>query len=82
MMPLQDFAVIDICSQGDAIAAYTKGWPPDEVLLWLQRYGHVCKVGDAWQEARYCHTSHFGLRGHFYFTETGEFTIWNSGWLY
>ncbi len=81
MTLLRDFMVIDVYSQGKAIAAYTKGWCPEEVLRWLQRYGDIRKIGDG-KDARYCHTSRFGLSGFFYFTGAGEFTIWKSGWLY
>ncbi len=77
---MTDFMLIDLDRQAGAVADYVKGWKPEDVLAWLRQYGDI-QVSTMAGETRYCHTSRFGFRGYFYFTENGEFVIWRSGWL-
>jgi hypothetical protein len=78
---MSDFVLVDLDSQGDAVAEYVKGWMPEDVISWLEMFGTVSKHGSD-EHARYSHLSNCGRRGYFYFTEDGDFVIWRSGWLY
>jgi hypothetical protein len=42
---MNQFRVIDLYSQADAVRAHVDGWAPEEVLTWLRQFGRVDLVG-------------------------------------
>ncbi len=41
---MPEFRVVDLASQGGAVARHTKEWPKEEVLAWLGRYRRLCET--------------------------------------
>lgn len=89
---MSDFAVIDLASQAEAVAAHVRGWSKAEVLAWLGEFGEVLPVleADPWPnfvptpthppDEQYLLVAWCGLWTSFSFTYDGLFVI-SNGWF-
>jgi hypothetical protein len=75
---MRDFTLIDLCSQQTALKIYLKRWHPQEILVWIKRYG---KVTEQDLPNVFLFQSYMGYNDIFSFNCSGEIEVISSSWI-
>ena len=65
------FCVVDLASQGDAVARHVRSWPKKEILAWLELHGQLYEV----QPFSYVFRAASGLRTGLTFNKNGDLLL-------
>lgn len=60
------FAVVDLVSQANAVAAHVRGWSTDQILDWLRKYGTVLSDSTTMDQEVYFFSSCVGIDASFF----------------
>jgi hypothetical protein len=72
---MQEFAVVDLVSQAEAVAHHTHGWSPEAIITWLRTYGQVTTLARADTPPAYLFESSVGVQAALWFTPDGHLVI-------
>jgi hypothetical protein len=76
---MEDFVLIDLLAQREAVYKHVAGWSPDEILAWMEHYGKVVRheVEQKWgRYTLYSFQSNVDGRLYgFFFTDNGKLAL-------
>jgi sugar lactone lactonase YvrE len=71
---VSDFKIVDLASQGSAVAQHVRGWQKEEILAWLGRRGKLRAVHPDDPDV-YSFLTPAGIQTAFILRDNGEFLI-------
>jgi hypothetical protein len=79
---MNEFTLIDLDSQADAVAQYTQGWSVQNILDWMGQYGEVNKIPMPHNDRAFVFIARAGIHTAFRFTEKDEIIILSDNTTY
>lgn len=72
---MNDFVLVDLDSQADAVAQHIQGWSPKSILDWMNVQGQIQEIPNPYNDRAFVFISKSGIRTRFRFNEKDEIII-------
>ena len=72
---MNEFVLLDLDSQVDAVAQHTQGWSAKSILDWMRQQGQIKEIPNLYNDRAFVFISKSGIHTRFRFTEKDEIII-------